>query len=157
MSRSLSESSHRTHSQSVDREYLALWRRKGQHKELVCKNGPDCHNHNWDRRSPIVKVCTRDDKCPNHDWTRVDRVDSPYRMRCSNGAACNNHEWGRRSPMRNLVREPRRKIKVTKSASVSALPVPTKPAAPPQPVAPAKGGCSHEQCMMHQNERHFSQ
>jgi len=69
------------------------------HQKVVCKNGPICANHDWNKRSPIRKVCKRDEKCVNHDWSKIDRKDSPFRVVCTNGAGCKNHDWGGRSPM----------------------------------------------------------
>lgn len=82
-----------------DQQFLEKIRKYSYHKKLVCKNGPTCKNHDWDERSPIIKVCKRDEKCANHDWKNVDRKTSPFKIVCLKGPGCKNHNWGERSPM----------------------------------------------------------
>ncbi len=88
--------------QPEDIKYLAKMRRESEHQKIVCKNGPHCVNHDWDRRSPIVKVCTHLGYCDNHDWRHVDRQTSPFKVICKKGPGCANHNWSGRSPMHRL-------------------------------------------------------
>lgn len=139
--RSLSQSSC---SQKQDVEYMKKHRRSSRHQRLVCKNGPNCKNHDWDQKSPIRKVCTRDEKCPNHDWSNVDKRDSPFRVVCVKGPGCKNHNWNKRSPMQREKRV--RKFNTIQQSAPSA--------APQQPQQKAS---SNDGCMLHMNERHFQQ
>jgi hypothetical protein len=92
-----------------DIEYLRKMRRVSEHKTVVCKNGPNCDNHDWNKRSPIVKICTRDKECVNHDWSHVDRKNSPFKVVCKNGPGCQNHDWNGRSPMARKLKTKRPK------------------------------------------------
>jgi hypothetical protein len=89
-----------------DVRYLEKLRKYSYHKKLVCQNGPSCQNHDWDKKSPIVKVCRRDEKCVNHDWKNVDRESSPFKVVCQKGPGCKNHNWGDRSPMVSMSKPP---------------------------------------------------
>ena len=80
----------------------------------MCNNGPTCKNHDWDKRSPIVKVCSRDRNCVNHDWSRVDRHNSPFRIVCKQGASCKNHDWSKRSPMHSLKAKLKKQVRTRK-------------------------------------------
>lgn len=97
-------SNHSTTVHKEDVKYLAKMRRESSQQKIVCLNGVKCKNHDWDRRSPIVKVCTRGPNCDNHDWNHVDRQDSPFRVVCRRGPNCMNHDWDHRSPMRKLAK-----------------------------------------------------
>lgn len=79
-------------------------RKKSVHKKIVCKNGPDCDNHDWNKRSPIIKVCSRDEYCVNHDWSHVDKKNSPFRVVCTTGPSCKDHDWNGRSPMAAIIK-----------------------------------------------------
>lgn len=160
--------SHQTRANALDKEYLGLYRKRSKHGDrLVCKNGPGCVNHDWNRRSPMVKVCTRDEKCPNHDWTHVDRKDSPYRLRSTN-IDSKNYDFKGRSPMRGQLK-PMKKVK-KEEKNVSPSPQkPTKPDSEPsiQPSTiedarseaktpqPAVG--NHDKCLLQQSEKHLGQ
>ena len=88
--------------QAEDMKYLAKMRRESEQQKVVCKIGPNCVNHDWDRKSPIVKVCTHLGFCENHDWRHVDRQTSPFKVICKKGPGCANHNWSGRSPMHRL-------------------------------------------------------
>ena len=86
-------------------------RRESKHETIVCKNGPMCKNHNWDKKSPIIKVCSKgDSSCVNHDWSHVDRNNSPFKVICKRGPGCQNHNWNNSSPMARLLPKKRPRI-----------------------------------------------
>lgn len=119
-SRSLSSSSRYS---KEDIQYLAKMRRNSSYQKVVCKNGPNCVNHDWDKRSPIIKVCTRDINCVNHDWRHVDRHNSPFKVICKKGPACLNHAWNNRSPMQRRLRVLKTKCKTEKKEkTIETLP-----------------------------------
>ena len=78
----------------------------------MCKNGIKCKNHDWDIRSPIVKVCTKGPHCDNHDWKSVDKQDSPFQVVCKRGPSCEKHDWDHRSPMHSKLMQRSKRTRI---------------------------------------------
>lgn len=100
--RMIRSGSHRFIYKDEDLRYLKEMQKESKRKLVVCTNGPGCKNHDWNHRSPIVKVCKKDHNCSKHDWFHYDRTNSPFQVVCKRGPGCKNHDWDKRSPMHAL-------------------------------------------------------